>query len=107
MVPSGATGRMNAAFAVRFPPPVFFFDPFAAFLAVFFAMCAPSASTRCARRDCRADTRAATAGEDGRVRLSPEARLRRGRNNAMPADQMMSERGGDGSNEHREEHAVP
>jgi hypothetical protein len=29
---------MNAAFAVRFVPPVFFFDPVAAFLAVFFAM---------------------------------------------------------------------
>jgi len=32
---------MKAAFAVRFRPPVFFFDPFAAFLAVFLAMYSP------------------------------------------------------------------
>src|SRR5215470_290052 len=107
MVPSGATGRMNAAFAVRLRPPVFFFDPFAAFLAVFFAMSAPSASTRCDRRDCRAETRATSAGEDGRVRLSPEARLLRRRNNAMPADQLPSKRGSDGSNQHRDEHQLP
>jgi len=37
-IASGVTGRMKAAFAVRFRPTVFFFDPFAAFLAVFLAM---------------------------------------------------------------------
>jgi len=66
---------MNAAFAVPLRPLVFFFDPFAAFLAVavavaflavFFAMSAPSAYARCAPVRLVAPEPATSAGEDGR-----------------------------------------
>src|SRR6187200_35607 len=63
---------MNAAFAVRFRPPVFFFDPLAAFLAVFFAMSAPSASARSAPARLVAQEPARRARETTVGRLSPE-----------------------------------